>query len=96
MTCPPPCDGMDRSPPGPTSPLPKAHAPVLARWSLGLVLARSCALTAVRAFLAPWLGRQEQTGRPQWRECSEAAAKRGTARGALRVERCVVPRRAWA
>lgn len=72
------------------------HATVLARWSLGLVLARSCALTAVRAFLASWLGRHEQTVRQQWRECcDEAAAKRGTARGALRVERGVVPLLAW-
>jgi hypothetical protein len=37
----------------------KPQATVLALWSLGMVLARSCALTAVSAFLAPWLGRQE-------------------------------------
>src|SRR6266478_3677709 len=35
----------------------KPQATVLARWSLGMVLARSCALTAVSAFLAPWLHR---------------------------------------
>jgi hypothetical protein len=72
------------------------QATVLALWSLGMVLARSCALTAVSAFLAPWLGRQEHTVRQQLREfCYEAAAKRGTARCALRVELCFVPLLAW-
>jgi len=61
-----------------------------------MVLARSCALTAVSAFLAPWLGRKENTVRQQLREfCYEAAAKRGTARGALRVETCFLPLLAW-
>jgi hypothetical protein len=69
---------------------------VLALWSLRLVLARSGPRTAVRAFLAPWLARQEPTERQPWREyCDEAAAKRGTARCARRVERCVVPLLAW-
>jgi hypothetical protein len=72
--------------------LPKLQATVLALWSLGMVLARSCVLTAVRAFLAPWLDRKEHTGRQQWRAfCYEATAKRGPARGALRVGR-VPPR----
>jgi len=76
--------------------LSKPQATVLALWSLGMVLARSCALTAVRAFLAPWLGRKEQTVRQQGREfCYEAAAKRGTPRCALRVETCFVPLLAW-
>src|SRR5215475_12153384 len=35
--------------------LTKPQATVLALWSLGMVLARSCALTAVSAFLATWL-----------------------------------------
>jgi hypothetical protein len=69
---------------------------VLALWSLGMVLARSCALTAVRAFLAPWLGRKENTVRQQLREfCYEAAAKRGTDRCALRVETGFLPLLAW-
>ena len=76
--------------------LSKPQATVLALWSLGMVLARSCALTAVSAFLAPWLGRKEHTVRQQLREfCYEAAAKRGTDRGALRVETCFVPLLAW-
>ena len=77
-------------------PLTQPQATVLALWSLGMVLARSCALTAVSAFLAPWLDRKENTVRQQWRECCyEAAATRGTARGALRVETCLLPLLAW-
>jgi len=76
--------------------LSKPQATVLALWSLGMVLARSCALTAVSAFLATWLGRKENTVRQQLREfCYEATAKRGTDRGALRVETCFVPLLAW-
>jgi hypothetical protein len=76
--------------------LTKPQATVLALWSLGMVLARSCALTAVSAFLAPWLGRKENTVRQQLREfCYEAASKRGPARCALHVETCFVPLLAW-
>ena len=76
--------------------LSKPQATVLALWSLGMVLARSCALTAVSAFLATWLGRKEHAVRQQLREfCYEATAKRGTARQALVVETCFVPLLAW-
>src|ERR1700758_2914242 len=69
--------------------LTKPQATGLALWSLGMVLARSCALTAVSVFLATWLHRKEDAVRQQLREfCYEAAATRGTARGALRVETC--------
>ena len=62
----------------------KPQATVLALWSLGMVLARSCALTAVTAFLAAWLRRQEQTVRQQLREwCDEADATRGDQRQAF-------------
>jgi len=72
------------------------QATVLALWRLGMVLARSCALTAVSAFLATWLGRKENTVRQQLREfCYEATAQRGTDRCALPVETCFVPLRAW-
>jgi hypothetical protein len=61
-----------------------------------MVLARSCALTAVSAFLATWLKRKESTVRPQLRElCYEATAKRGPTRCALAVESCCVPLLAW-
>ncbi len=76
--------------------LSKPQATVLALSSLGMVLARSCALTAVSAFLATWLGRKEQTVRQQLREfCYEATPKRGAARCALAVEPCFVPLLAW-
>src|ERR1700730_14211106 len=59
--------------------LSKPQATVLALWSLGMVLARSWALTAVKEFLATWLGCTEPAVRQQWRAgCSEAAATRGT------------------
>jgi Transposase DDE domain len=76
--------------------LSKPQATVLALWSLGMVLARSWALTAVSAFLATWLGRKEPAVRQQLREfCYEATAKCGTARQALVVETCFVPLLAW-
>jgi Transposase DDE domain len=79
--------------------LPQLSAPqatVLALWSLGMVLARSCALTAVAVFLGVWLHRKEQTVRQQLREfCYEAEAKRGTHRQALAVEPCFVPLLRW-
>src|SRR5215469_16277879 len=72
--------------------LTKPQATVLALWSLGLVLARSCALTAVSAFLATCLGRTEPAEDQQLRElCYEAAAKRVPTRCALAVESCFVP-----
>src|SRR3989449_2260851 len=76
--------------------LTKPQATVLALWSLGMVLARSCALTAVSAFLATWLGRKEPAVYQQLREfCYETAAKRGPSRCALAVEPCFVPLLGW-
>jgi hypothetical protein len=76
--------------------LTKPQATVLALWSLGMVLARSCALTAVSVFLATWLHRKEDAVRQQLRAfCYEATAKRGTARQELVVETCFVPLLAW-
>src|SRR5262245_52473507 len=61
--------------------LSKPPATVLALWSLDRVLARSCALTAVSAFLATWLGRKEPAVYQQLREWGyEATAKRGASR----------------
>ena len=45
--------------------LSPAHAAVLALWSLGMVLARSCALTAVTHVLATW---QRRTANTVWHE----------------------------
>ena len=61
-----------------------------------MVRARSWALTAVRAVLATWLGRPEQTVRQPWREfCEEATATRGAAPCPRAVEPGVVLRLAW-
>src|SRR5256886_9724341 len=66
--------------------LSKPQATVLALWSLGMVLARSCALTAVSAFLATWLHRTEDAMRQHLREfCYHATAKPRTARQPLVV-----------
>src|SRR4029077_20135813 len=69
--------------------LSKPQARVLALWSFGMVLARSCALSAVSLFLAQGLERKANTGRQQLREfCYEAKAKRGGPRQELAVETC--------
>src|SRR5262245_44831888 len=58
--------------------LSQPQATVLALWSLGMVLYRSCALTTVAVFLADWCHRKEQTVRQQLREFGyEVEAKRG-------------------
>ena len=71
------------------SPLSKPQATVLALWSFGMVLARSCALSAVSNLLAEGMQRNEQTVRQRLREWYyDAQRKRGTKRQALRVETC--------
>jgi hypothetical protein len=76
--------------------LSQPQATVLALWSVGMVLARSCALTAVTIFLAGWLHRKEQSVRQQLREfCYEVEAKRGVQRQALAVEPCFEPLLRW-
>jgi hypothetical protein len=68
----------------------------LAWWSLGMVLARSCALTAVSAVLATVWVRKEDTMRQRLREWyDESAAQRGPQRQALEVESCCVPLLGW-
>ncbi len=76
--------------------LSKPQATVLALWSLGMVLARSCALTAVSAIVAAVEGRKENTIRQRLREgYYEAPAKQGTQRQALQVETCFAPLLGW-
>ncbi len=76
--------------------LTKPQATVLALWSLGMVLARSCALTAVTVVLAALSGRKENTVRQQLREfCYEASAKRGSKRQEVTVAACFVPLLRW-
>ena len=61
-----------------------------------MVLARSCALSAVSEFLAKGLERKPNTVRQQLREwCYEAQAKRGGARQAVQGATCVAPLLAW-
>jgi hypothetical protein len=76
--------------------LSQPQAAVLALWSVGMVLARSCALTAVASFLATWQARKANSVRQQLREfCYEAAAKRGGPRQELHVESCFAPLLEW-
>jgi hypothetical protein len=76
--------------------LSKPQATVLALWSFGMVLARSCALTAVSHLLAKGMQRQEQTVRQQRRAWAyEVPRQRGTTRHALHVETCVPVLLAW-
>src|SRR5438876_11254515 len=76
--------------------LSKPQATVLSLWSLGMVLARSCALTAVSAIVAAVEGRKENTIRQRLREWYyEAPAKQGTQRQALQVETCFAPLLGW-
>ena len=76
--------------------LSQPQATVLALWSLGMVLARSCGLTAVSVFVANLQDRKENTVRQQLREwCYEAPAKRGSQRQALAVEACFAPLLRW-
>jgi hypothetical protein len=61
-----------------------------------MVVARSCALTAVGHLLATWQGRKPNRVRQQLREwCYEAEAKRGAKRQALAVESCFAPLLGW-
>src|SRR5712692_8998432 len=74
----------------------KPQATVLALWSLGMVLARSCALSAVSALLAEGLQQKDNTVRQRLREwCYNADTKRGAPRQALRVETCFAPLLGW-
>jgi hypothetical protein len=74
------------------SPVSTPQATVLALWSFGMVLARSCALTAVSHWLAQGMQRTEQTVRQQLRAWYyDTPRKRGPKRHALRVDTCCAP-----
>jgi hypothetical protein len=76
--------------------LSKPQAKVLALWSLGLVVGRSWALSAVSVLLAQWLDRKPNTMRQQLREFGyEAPAKRGGDRRAVVGETCFAPLLKW-
>jgi hypothetical protein len=76
--------------------LSKPQATVLALWSFGMVLARSCALTAVSSLLATGMQRKEATVRQQRREWYYAVKRtRGSKRQALCVATCFAPLLGW-
>ncbi len=76
--------------------LSKPQAYNLALWSLGMVLARSCSLTAVSCLLATVWKRKENTMRQRLREWYwDAPAKRGKQRQTLKVEHCFAPLLSW-
>ena len=76
--------------------LSPAQATVLALWSFGMVLARSCGITSVAALLAPLLDAPDNTIRQRLREwCCDAHDKRGPKRQDLDVTTCFAPLLRW-
>jgi hypothetical protein len=76
--------------------LSRGQAAVLALGSFGMVLARSCALTAVALALAPLLSQRASTLRQRLREWYKgAAAKRGRRRTQLDPTCCFAGLLAW-
>src|SRR5437899_12342333 len=76
--------------------LSRPQAGVLALWSYGMVLAKSCGISSVVALLAPLLAKSEGTVRQRLREwCYDAADKKGERRQELGVSRCCARRLCW-
>jgi hypothetical protein len=76
--------------------LSKPMATCLALWSLGMIVARSCALTAVAAALESLLKQEFHTVRERLRDLyREAEAKRGEHRRELDLATCWAPWLAW-
>ncbi len=83
--------------------LSKPQATVLALWSFGMVMARSCGLTTVAAFLAALLDQPDATLRQRLREWYKDArdkkgrrpAAAGNQRQALDVTTCFAPLLRW-
>lgn len=76
--------------------LSKTQAQGLASWSFAMVLARSCALTAVALFLAKLLCQKLNSARQRLREFyQEADAKKGEHRQQLDVSQCFAPLLRW-
>ncbi len=76
--------------------LSKSQATVLALWSFGMVLAKSCAITAVSLILSALLRKKENTIRQQLREfCYDAEDKKGKKRQEIDVEENFVPLLKW-
>lgn len=76
--------------------LSKPQARVLALWSYGMVLARSCGQSSVVLVLAGVLGHKPDTLRQQLREFYQAKEdKAGTKRAEIEVSACFAPLLAW-
>ncbi len=76
--------------------LSRPQAAVLALWSLGVVLSRSCGLSQVSSLLALLLDQPEETMRQRLREWYYPAQhKAGKKRRALEVESCFAPLLQW-
>ena len=72
--------------------LSKPQALGLGLWSFGMVIARSCSLTAVADMLAPLMGHSYNTVRERLRDSyREAGAKAGVLRTGLDVTECWAP-----
>ncbi len=76
--------------------LSRPQATVLALWSYGMVVAKSCGITTVCAALALQLGCSEGSLTQRLREwCYDAKDKKGCKRQSLDVTMCFAPLLAW-
>jgi hypothetical protein len=76
--------------------LSRPQATILALWSFGMVMTRSCGLTTVADFLSPILHVKPATLRERLRdEYREATAKKGAQRRTLLHQTCFVPLLRW-
>lgn len=76
--------------------LSRPQAAVLALWSYGMVLTKSCGLTTVVCFLARLLGWSKGNLRQRLREwCYDAADKQGKQRAELDLATCFAPLLGW-
>lgn len=76
--------------------LNKPLATGLAWWSLGMIVARSCTLSAVTGIVAALLKQSFNTVRERLRDTyREATAKAGTHRAELNLDECWAPWLAW-
>src|SRR5215468_6973912 len=76
--------------------LSQPQARVLAWWSYGIVMTRSCGRLTVATFLALLLGRKVATVEQRLYEwCCEASHKAGAKRQTLEVTTCFVPLLGW-
>ena len=76
--------------------LSKPQAVVLAMWSFGMVVSKSCGLTTVSVFIANLLGQKDETVRQRLREWyKDDEDKKGVQREEIEVKSCFVPLVKW-